>query len=73
MMLAKARQGAGQPRPSTRSGWAGSKVEESPGSTKQGWRVTPAGLGDFLGFRESATESKPPIRLPVFMTRIGLR
>ena len=31
--------------------------EESPGSTKQGWRVTPAG-GDP---RESATESIPPM------------
>ena len=31
--------------------------EESPGSTKQGWRVTPA-EGNL---RESATESIPPM------------
>ena len=42
-------QGGGQPRVERR--------EESPGSTKQGWRVTPAG-GDP---RESATESIPPM------------
>ena len=40
-------QGAGQPR----------LGEESPGSTKQGWRVTPA-VGNH---RESATESIPPM------------
>ena len=33
-------------------------AEESPGSMKQGWRVTPAG-GDP---RESATENRPPHR-----------
>ena len=43
------RQGAGQPRDFGR--------EESPGSTKQGWRVTPA-EGNL---RESATESIPPM------------
>lgn len=42
------RQGAGQPRCFG--------IEESPGSTKQGWRVTPAG-GDP---RDSATESRRP-------------
>ena len=42
-------QGAGQPRVFGR--------EESPGSTKQGWRVTPA-VGNH---RESATESIPPM------------
>ena len=43
------RQGAGQPR--------AARYEESPGSTKQGWRVTPA-VGNH---RESATESIPPM------------
>ena len=43
------RQGAGQPRDFGH--------EESPGSTKQGWRVTPAGRES----RESATESIPPM------------
>ncbi len=28
---------------------SGLKAEESPGSTKQGWRVTPAGQGRFFG------------------------
>ncbi len=47
--LSGACQGAGQPRRFD--------VEESPGSTKRGWRVTPA-EGNF---RESATESIPPM------------
>ena len=42
-------QGAGQLRVERR--------EESPGSTKQGWRVTPAERK----LRESATESIPPM------------
>ena len=42
-------QGAGQPRHYD--------VEESPGSTKRGWRVTPARGNS----RESATESIPPM------------
>ena len=45
----QSRQGAGQPRDFGR--------EESPGSTRQGWRVTPAGCKS----RESATESIPPM------------
>ena len=48
------RQGAGQPRLSLRK--QGSD-EESPGSTRRGWRVTPA-VGNH---RESATESIPPM------------
>jgi hypothetical protein len=47
-------QGAGQPRAARR--------EESPGSTKRGWRVTPAGRAPKgAASRESATESKPPM------------
>ena len=42
-------QGAGQSRRAS--------VEESPGSTKQGWRVTPAAGNR----RESAAESIPPM------------
>ncbi len=44
------------------AGWsllAGELAEESPGSTEARCRVTPGG-GDP---RESATESKPPVRL----------
>ena len=57
-MLCMAGRGAGQPRLSLRK--QGS-VEESPGSTKRGWRVTPAGFWLRLGLRESATESRPPM------------
>lgn len=48
-------QGAGQPRAFLRLWRKG--FEESPGSTKQGWRVTPAAGNR----RESATESIPPM------------
>src|SRR5690606_8586527 len=44
--------------------FAQSKVEESPGSTKRGWRVTPARRGSSEPKpRESATESIPPMAL----------
>lgn len=44
--------------PFDKLGMSGSKVEESPGSAKRGWRVTPAGRNP----RESATESRPLTR-----------
>ena len=52
------RQGAGQPR--------AARYEESPGSTKQGWRVTPA-VGNH---RESATERIPPMACSQAQARV---
>ena len=47
--------------PGSRAAASSSDAEESPGSTKRGWRVTPAGPGLRSRVRDSATESRPPM------------
>ena len=55
MMLTDARQGAGQPRRKVfRRGKSGLHETRVAGNARRVWGLAP-------GFRESATESKPPI------------